>query len=66
MKVFIPLSEVELDGCTASEPLVPYRPGLRLLSQCRPEPTGAEKGVNRYGASAHHQDEHPVRPPCPR
>ena len=66
MKVFIPLSEDELDACTESERLVPYQPGLWLLSQCRPEPTGAAKGVNRYRASAHHQDERPARPPCPR
>jgi hypothetical protein len=66
MKVFIPLSEDALDSCTASERLVPYQPGLWLLSQCRPRLIGADEGVNRYEAPMHHQDERPARPPCPR
>ena len=66
MKVFIPISEDELDNCAATERLVPYRPGLWLLSQCSEGHGGAGEDLNRYEAPVGRQGERPVRPPCPR
>lgn len=66
MKVFIPICEDELDSCAATERLVPYRPGLALLSQCLVESTVADEGVNRCKAPAHRRDERPTQPPYPR
>jgi hypothetical protein len=66
MKVFIPVSEEELERCAPTERLVPYRPGLWLLSQCQEKSGGAGDDINRYEAPIHRRGERPVRPPCPR
>jgi hypothetical protein len=64
MRVFIPVSDEELDRWPAGEGLVPYRPGMVLLSGLAPaEPVG-DAALSRGATPAHPRDERPARPPC--
>jgi len=65
MKVFIPLSDDQLEHWPDDETLVPYRPGLKVLSQLDAPPAAAtESNVSRCEAAARPRDERPVRLPC--
>ncbi len=65
MKVFIPISDDELERWPDDEPLVPYRPGLRLLSQLdAPAATEPAPRLSRCEAPVRPRDERPVRLPC--
>lgn len=65
MKVFIPICDAELERWPDAESLVPYRPGLTLLSQLEaPVATDPEPAVSRCEAAVRPPDERPVRPPC--
>lgn len=50
MKIFIPLSDAQLDQLMGHEKLVPYQPGCLTLS--RMSPTAAEPEINRDPAPA--------------
>jgi hypothetical protein len=65
MKVFIPLSDDPLERWPDDEALVPYRPGLKLLSQLdAPAATATESNVSRGEAAARPRDERPARLLC--
>ena len=64
MHVFIPISDEDLDSCPAGARLVPYQPGLWLLSQAAPADSAGDVGFSRSEAPAHPRDERPVPPPC--
>jgi hypothetical protein len=64
MHVFIPVSDEELDRWPAGEQLVPYRPGMGLLSRLAPAEPPGDTALSRGAAPAHPPDERPARPPC--
>jgi hypothetical protein len=66
MKVFIPISDEELDTWPAGDRLVPYRPGMSLLNQVAPVDCARETGLSRGEAPARRRDERPAPRPCPR
>ena len=66
MKVFIPLNEDDPEGWPASARLVPYRPGLSLLSQLPAQSSDSrvQGEFNADEAPAYRQVERPAPPPC--
>jgi hypothetical protein len=64
MRVFIPVSDEELDRWPAGERLVPFRPGMGLLSGLAPAAPAGEAALSRGATPAHPPDERPVRPLC--
>jgi hypothetical protein len=66
MKAFVPLNDNNLDGLSATEALVPYRPGLPLVSQFGSGRTWSEDVFNPDEVRARRRDAGPVQQPCPR
>jgi hypothetical protein len=64
MRVFIPVSDEDFDNWPAGERLVPYQPGLWLLSQLAPLEHAGGAALSRGAAPARPRDERPARPPC--
>jgi hypothetical protein len=63
MKVFIPLSDEQLEQLDSHEPIVPYQAGVSLLSQCRRDEKEAR--LNRDEAPECPRAPGPILQPCP-
>jgi hypothetical protein len=60
MKIFIPISDDELESLPATEKLVPFQAGMIVDSQL----SKSRRDISRCGAPEHPQPELPARRPC--